>query len=92
MTRIHSIRQRITDRDYYLSPHAEDEMLADDIDREDVEHAIQKGRIEKRLIDDARGTRYRVEGPAMDGRLVHVICRFHADHGLVIITAYVLGE
>ncbi|HUT03786.1 MAG TPA: DUF4258 domain-containing protein [bacterium] len=92
MTRIQSIRQRITDRDYYLSSHAEDEMLADDIDREDIEHAIQRGRIEKRLIRDPRGARYRIEGPAVDGRLMHVICRFHVDHSLIIITAYVLEE
>ena len=68
MTRIQSIRQRIIDRDYYLSSRAEDEMLADDIEREDVENAIKKGVIERRLIRDPRGTRYRIEGPArMEG-------------------------
>ena len=92
MTRIQSIRQRITDRDYYLSSHAEDEMLADNLDREDLEHAIQKGRMEKRLTQDPRGTRYRIEGPARDGRLMHVICRYKKDYSLVIITVYALEE
>ena len=92
MTGIQNIRQRIVDRRYFLSSHAEDEMLADDLDRDDIEHVIRKGRIEMRLTEDPRGTRYRIEGPAMDGRLVHVICRFHAQHDLIIITAYVLEE
>jgi len=88
MTRIQSIRQRITDRDYYLSSHAEDEMLGDCFDRADVENAIMKGRIEKRLTEDPRGTRYRIEGPAEDGRPMHVICRFAEDCDLIIITVY----
>ena len=92
MTRIQSVRQQITDRDYYLSSHAEDEMLADSLGREDLEHAIQKGRIEKRMTKDPRGTRYRIEGPARDGRLIHVICRYKEAYSLVIITAYALEE
>jgi len=90
MTRMQRIRQRIIDRGYYLSSHAEDEMLADDLDRVDIEHAIRKGRIDMKLTQDLRGTRYRIEGPALDGRLVHVICRFREDHELIIITAYVV--
>ncbi|MBN2209061.1 MAG: DUF4258 domain-containing protein [Candidatus Coatesbacteria bacterium] len=92
MTRIQSIRQQITDRDYYLSSHAEDEMLGDCFDRTDVENAILKGRIEKRLTSDLRGTRYRIAGPAEDGRLMHVICRFAEDCRLIIITVYGIEE
>jgi hypothetical protein len=50
------------------------------------------GRIEKKLLEDVRGTRYRIEGPAKDGRLIHVICRFREDANLVIITVYELEE
>jgi len=57
-----------------------------------VEHAILKGRIEKKLLEDLRGTRYRIEGPAKDGRLVHVICKLREDASLVIITVYALKE
>ena len=84
------IRQKVIDREYYLPSHAEDEMLDDDLERIDVENAILKGRIEKKLTEDIRGTRYRVEGPARDGRLVHVLCRFKEDANLVIITVYAL--
>ena len=92
MTSIQRIQQKIIDRAYYLSSHAEDEMLNDSLERDDVEHAILVGRIERKLSEDTRGTRYRVEGPAKDGRLIHVMCRFKADGVLIIITVYALTE
>jgi hypothetical protein len=92
MTGIQKIRQKIVDRAYYLSSHAEEEMLDDDLERDDVENALFKGRIEKKLSEDVRGVRYRIEGPARDGRLVHVICRFREDSSLLIITVYALME
>jgi len=88
MTTIRKIRQKIVDKDYYLSSHAEEEMLDDLLERGDIENAILKGRIEKRFTKDTRGTRYRIGGPAKDGRIIHVICRFNEDGNLVIITAY----
>ena len=92
MTGIQKIRQKIVDRAYYLSAHAEEEMAADEFERTDVEHAIRKGRSEKKLTHDERGTRYRIEGPAQDGRMMQVICRFKAESNLVIITVYALAE
>jgi hypothetical protein len=88
MGTIQKIRQKIIDRDYYLSSHAEDEMLDDKLERNDIEKAILKGRVVKKLTADIRGTRYRIEGPAVDGRQIHVICRFKESGNLVIITAY----
>ncbi|MBI5185886.1 MAG: DUF4258 domain-containing protein [Nitrospinae bacterium] len=57
-------------------------MLNDELERADMENAILKGRIEKILTEDARGTRYRIEGAARDGRNVHVICRFREKYDL----------
>lgn len=79
-------RQLVIDRRYYLSAHAEEEMWADGLERSDVEHCILRGRLEKRMSEDVRGTRYRIEGPARDERLMHVVCRFHPVKDLVIIT------
>jgi hypothetical protein len=90
MSIIQKIQQRIIDRDYYISSHAEDEMLDDDLERKDIENAILKGRIEKKMTHDLRGTRYRVQGPSLDGRLIHVICRFRENSNLIIITVYAL--
>ena len=90
MTIIQSIRQKVIDRGYYLSSHAEEEMLDDDLDRIDIENAILKGHIEKRMTQDIRGTRYRLEWPALDGRLIHVLCRFKENANMILITVYAL--
>jgi len=85
---IERMRQKIRERDYYLSSHAEEEMVEDGFERQDVEAAVLSGRIDKRLTHDARGTRYRVEGAVHDGRLMHVLCRFQTTGSLTIITVY----
>ena len=90
MSVLKKIQQRIIDRDYFMSSHAEEEMLDDDLERKDIENAILKGRTDKKMAQDERGTRYRIEGPARDGRLIHVICRFREDSNLIIITVYAL--
>ncbi len=76
------------DREYYLSSHAEEEMADDRLERNDIESAILQGKVDKRMTRDVRGTRYRIAGPAEDGRLVHVVCRFKEARGLIIITMY----
>src|SRR5262249_55978483 len=82
------LRQKIRDRAYYLSSHAEEEMEDDHLERQDIEHAILTGRIQKKLTKDPRGPRFRVEGPTGDGRLIHVICRLDENENLRIITVY----
>ncbi len=88
MSVIEKIRQKVQNRDYYLSSHAEEEMAEDAFERLDVENAILRGFVEKKLTHDPRGTRYRVEGPAHDGRLMHVLCRLKERGSLIIITIY----
>ena len=90
MTTIQRIRQKVIDREYYLSSHAEEEMLDDNLERFDIENAILKGSIERKMTQDIRGTRYRLEGPALDGRLIHVICRFKENANMILITVYAL--
>ncbi len=90
MKTLQKIRQKIINRDYYMSVHAEEEMIDDNLERSDIEHAIIKGIIEKKLTEDIRGTRYRIEGPASDGRNIHVVCGFKEQDNLLIITAYAL--
>jgi len=65
-------------------------MLDDGLERKDIENAILKGHIDKKLTHDCRGTRYRIEGPALDERPIHVVCRFHEIDNLLIITVYAL--
>jgi len=92
MATLQRIRQKIINREYYLSSHAEEEMLDDELERNDIENAILKGRIDNKLTEDIRGTRYRLEGPALDERTIHVLCRFKEDANLIIITVYALSE
>ena len=92
MATLQRIKRKIIDRAYYLSSHAEDEMLDDHLERTDVENAILKGKINKKLTRDKRGTRYRIEGPAADERIIHVVCRFKEDSNLIIVTVYALTE
>ncbi len=63
-------------------------MAEDAFERPDVENAILRGIVDKRLTHDPRGTRYRIEGPALDGRPMHVVCRFHEAENPIIITVY----
>ena len=90
MTIIQRIRQKVIDREYYLSSHAEEEMLDDNLERIDIENAILKGSIERKMTQDIRGTRYRLEGPALDGRLIHVLCRLKENANMILITVYAL--
>jgi len=92
MSKIQKLRQKIIDKDYYISSHAEDEMLDDKLERADIKKAILKGKIVKKFTEDVRGTRYRIEGPARDDRIIHIICRYGEDGSLIIITAYALTE
>ncbi|MDI6734623.1 MAG: DUF4258 domain-containing protein [bacterium] len=90
MNILQRIRQKIIDRTYYLSSHAEEEMWVDHLERADIENAILKGQIEKKMTHDLRGTRYRIEGPSLDLRIIHVICRFDEKSELLLITVYTL--
>lgn len=92
MNDLQRIRQKVLEREYYISIHAEEEMLDDYLERADIEHAILNGQIEKKFTEDIRGTRYRIEGPSRDGRIIHVICRFQLFGNLIIITTYDLSE
>ena len=88
MDAIDRIREKIRSRECYLSSHAEDEMAEDGFERKDVEHAILRGTVEKKLTHDPRRTRYQVEGSACDGRLMQLLCRFKETGPLIIITIY----
>jgi YgiT-type zinc finger domain-containing protein len=45
MKDLQRIRQKIIDRDYFISVHAEEEMVDDELERADIEYAIFNGRL-----------------------------------------------
>ena len=86
---IERIRRKILFRDYDLTIHAIEEMAEDDLDILDIEHAVLNGQVVRRHKHDPRGTKYAVEGLAVDGeRVVGVVGRFHATDRFLIITVY----
>lgn len=88
-SRIERIRQKIRLRQYDMSAHAMEEMAEDGLDILDVEAAILNGRITRIDKDDPRGSRYVVEGLALDRTtLAGVAGRFTGDGRYLIITVY----
>jgi hypothetical protein len=64
-------------------------MAEDDLDLLDIEEAVLNGHVVKRDKVDPRGTKYTVEGFALDAeRLVGVVGRFHGVDRFLIITVY----
>ena len=72
-----------------MTVHAVEEMAEDDLDVFDVEQAVLNGQIVRRNKHDPRGTKYTIEGLALDGeKLVGVVGRFHGTDRYLIITVY----
>ena len=89
---IETIKQKVTEQQYLISSHANEEMSDDALTADDVECAILTGKIRKRLTKDSRGTRYEVVGQSTDGRPVAVVCRLLETGWLRIITVYALED
>lgn len=70
-----------------------EEMAEDNLDIEDVEAAILNGLIGRTERDDPRGTKYVIEGTAVDGETpVGVVGRFVTTGRYLIITVYEITE
>jgi len=80
---------RILSRSYDMTIHAMEEIAEDDLDILDIEEAILNGQIVHRTKRDPRGTKYTVEGLALDGETpVGIVGRFQANNRFLIITVY----
>lgn len=57
------IREKMNKQEYeFAIPHFFEEMAEDDISFEDVEMAVNNGRIRRKFTRDPRGTRYKIVG------------------------------
>ena len=87
--RLAQIREKIRLRQYDLSAHATEEMAEDDLDILDIEHAVLTGHLARIKKDDPRGTKYLLEGLAVNQLTpVGVVGRFTGDDRYLIITVY----
>ena len=76
-----------------MTVHAMEEMAEEDFDILDVEHAIRSGKVARIQKDDPRGTKYVVEGVAVDGQTpVGVVGRFTTAGRYLIITIYEISD
>jgi hypothetical protein len=72
-----------------MTIHATEEMAEDDLDILDIEEAILNGQVVDKTKRDPRGTKYTVEGLALDGETpVGIVGRFHGSDRFLIITVY----
>ena len=86
---IERIRDKIRSRQYDMSAHAMEEMAEDLLDIVDVETAVLNGDIVRVERDDPRGTKYVVEGVAVDQKTpVGVVGRFTGNERYLVITVY----
>lgn len=72
-----------------MSAHAMEEMAEDQLDIEDIEHAIVGGSIARIEKDDPRGIKYVIEGKGLDPMVpMGVVARFAGLERCLIITVY----
>lgn len=76
-----------------MTVHAVEEMAEDGLDILDIEEAVLNGQIARRTKRDPRGTKYTIEGLALDGeKLVAIVGRFQANGRFLIITVYEVNK
>ena len=76
-----------------MTAHAMEEMAEDGLDITDLEHAILSGQVARIEKGDPRGTKYVIEGVAMDGITpVGSVGRFASGDRYLIITVYEITE
>ena len=90
---IRQIRDKVRLGQYDMTGHAMEEMAEDQLDIFDVEYAIFNGQIMHAEKDDPRGTKYTIEGTAVDQQTpVGVVGRFTNSGRYLIITVYEITD
>lgn len=84
------MRDKIRQRKYVMSIHAEEEMNDDCLSIYDIERGILTGKIVERQKDkETAEWKYRISGQTINGNEVEVIAKLSPTGKLVIITVYV---
>ncbi len=83
------IRERVRLGQYDMTAHAMEEMAEDFLDICDIESAVMTGAITRAETDDPRGTKYVIEGVAVDNATpVGVVGRFPIETKYLVVTVY----
>ena len=82
-------RQRIRQRAYIVTGHADEEMAEDDLSVYDLESAVLSSAIVERRHDRlTREWKYCVSGPCLSGSVINVVGKLSPTQRLVIITVF----
>ena len=84
------IQERVRERKYRMSIHAEEEMCDDELTLYDVEYGILTGKILERQKDaETAEWKYCIRGETITTREVEVVVKLTLTGQVVIITVYV---
>jgi hypothetical protein len=85
------MREKIRQRDYVVTTHADDEMYEDGLTIWDVEAAVLTGEIVERQRDRRSGDwKYVIHGKAKTGEGMAVVVKIGFSQKVVIVTVYLL--
>jgi len=70
---------------YYLTEHADEEAMLDELDIYDVENGFLTGKVRRTWPKEGK---YEVVGSALDGRNIGIICRLTLSGKICVITVY----
>lgn len=88
---LRQMRALVREERYFVTPHSDDELVADDLTIFDVEHCVLTVRIVERQRDPELDLwKYVIEGSAIAGSAMVTVAAFGARGKLVIITAFAL--
>jgi len=88
---LREIKEKVSNRQYVMTLHAEEEMEDDDLTIYDIEQGILTGEILERQKDRVTAeSKYRVRGETAKGGDVELIVKLSPTGKVVIITVYVL--
>jgi hypothetical protein len=87
------IRAAVRKTEYDMTAHAVGGMADDELDSIDIETSVLNGLLIRTEKDDPRGTRYTLQGTALDRTtLVRTVGRFTETGRYLVITVYVVRE
>jgi hypothetical protein len=90
---IERIREKIRLGQYDMTAHAMEEMAEVNLDILDVEQAVLSGQITRIEKNDPRGTKYVIEGTALDQQIPFGVAgRFTSTGRYLIITVYEITD
>jgi hypothetical protein len=85
------MRALVREGAYVVTLHGHEEMEADGLTTNDLEHVISTGRIVERQRDQrSKEWKYLVEGESLEGEAVVVVAKIGPTGKLVVLTVYVL--